>query len=532
MTRITLAVVTTLLLAPHANSQTGLIRTVFMIVLENHDWSSIRGNSAAPYINNELLPRAAHAEAYYNPPGIHPSLPNYLWLEAGTNFGISDDGAPSAHHWASDHFAAQLAQAGISWKAYMEDIPGTSCPLTDQAQYTTQHNPFVYFDDVTDGNNSASAFCVAHVRPYSEFAADLQNNAVAGYNFIAPNLCHDMHNCDVSAGDAWLSTEVPRIVNSQPFQDGGVLFITWDEGAGNDGPIGMIVLSPYAKWDGYASSIYFTHASTLRTLQEIFGLQTFLGGAASANDLSDLFSVPLGPVGLAPKIANAASYMVGGVAPGEIVSIFGTGIGPNPPTGLTIDGAGLVPDALGGVQVLFDTIPAPMLYAGPSQLNLVVPFEVAGKTNSTMQIEYQGQVLWSGSLSVVAAAPAFFTQDASGTGLAAALNQDGSVNSPTNPAASGSIISLFGTGAGQMNPASVDGQLAGSDPARPLQPVSATIGGVPAQVTYAGPAPGLVFGVLQLNLKIPAGTPPGDAVPIMATIGPGSTQVGAAISVR
>lgn len=530
MTRITLAAVTTLMLAPDAISQTGVIHTVFLIVMENHDWSSIRGNSSAPYINNQLLPNASHAEAYYNPPGVHPSLPNYLWLEAGTNFGIHDDDAPSAHHWAADHLVAQLAKTGISWKAYEEDIDGVSCPLTNQAQYATKHNPFVYFDDVTEGNNSGFVFCIAHIRPYSEFAADLQNNAVASYNFITPNLCHDMHDCDVGAGDAWLSAEVPRILNSKPFQDGGALFITWDEGEGNDGPIGMIVLSPYAKGNGYASSMHFTHGSTLRTLQEIFGVQPSLGDAASATDLSDLFSAPLGEVG--PKITNAASYMGGGIAPGEIVSIFGAGIGPDAPTGVVIDGAGLVAQSLGGVQVLFDTVAAPMLYAGPNQLNVVVPFEMDGKTNCTMQIENQGQILWSGSLSVVATAPAFFTQDGSGTGLAMALNEDGSVNSPTNRAAAGSIISLFGTGAGQMSPPSVDGQLADSSPAQPLQTVSATIGGAPAQVTYAGPAPGLVFGTLQVDLKVPDGTLPGDAVPIMATIGQASTQVGAVISVR
>src|SRR5216117_1352847 len=105
---------------------TSAIRTVFLIVMENTDWSSIKGSSSAPYINSLLL-TAAHAEQYYNPPNNHPSLPNYLWLEAGTNFGISSDPDPSgpyqppAQHPSSPHLANLLDTAGISWKTYQED---------------------------------------------------------------------------------------------------------------------------------------------------------------------------------------------------------------------------------------------------------------------------------------------------------------------------------------------------------------------------------------------------------------------------
>src|SRR5919202_1696458 len=126
------------------------IKTVFLIVMENHNWSDIKGNPSAPYINHTLLPRAAHAEQYYNPPGNHPSLPNYLWLEAGTNFGLGDDDNPSAHHLGTTHHLVTLLRhAGISWRAYQEGISGTACPLTRNGAYAPRHNPFVYFDDVT-----------------------------------------------------------------------------------------------------------------------------------------------------------------------------------------------------------------------------------------------------------------------------------------------------------------------------------------------------------------------------------------------
>src|SRR6266581_5334381 len=277
--------------------------TVFLILMENTDWSSIKGSSSAPYINRTLLPIASHAERYYNPPNNHPSLPNYLWLEAGTNFGILDDNLPSQNHQSTtSHLVDMLEAAGVSWKTYQEDegsgaFDGTYCPIGyDGNHYDVNHNPFAYFDDVTNRNSTTATRCMQHVRPYSEFQTDLGNNTVPRYNFIVPDLCHDMHeniSCSQSNrilfGHTWLSTEVPKILASQAYLNNGALFITWDEGASGDGPIGMIVLSPKAKV-GYQNTIPYDHSSTLRTLQEIFGVTTpMLGGAASATDLRDLF---------------------------------------------------------------------------------------------------------------------------------------------------------------------------------------------------------------------------------------------------
>ena len=108
----------------------GHLQSVFVIVMENNNWASIKGSTHAPYING-LLPVAAHAEMYKNPAGIHPSEPDYLWLEAGTNFGITADGDPAGDHQSSTaHLVTQLEAAGISWKSYQEDIDGITCPLT------------------------------------------------------------------------------------------------------------------------------------------------------------------------------------------------------------------------------------------------------------------------------------------------------------------------------------------------------------------------------------------------------------------
>src|SRR6266446_5561926 len=172
-----------------AAAQLANVKTVFIILMENHNWSQIKGSASAPYINNTLLPMASHAEQYFNPPSIHPSLPNYLWLEAGTNFGILDDQDPSVDHQnTTNHLVSLLSRAGVSWTSYQEDISGSVCPLTSVNLYTPRHNPMVYFDDVTSNNNSNSTDCIANVRPYSELVGALQSNVVTRYHFITPNL--------------------------------------------------------------------------------------------------------------------------------------------------------------------------------------------------------------------------------------------------------------------------------------------------------------------------------------------------------
>lgn len=299
---LTVTLISLMALTVPASAQTH-IQTVFIILMENHNWTggkksaNIKGNPAAPYINNTLLPMASHAEQFFNPPGNHPSLPNYLWLEAGTNFGILDDNAPSVNsQTTTNHLVTLLNTAGITWKAYEESTSGTVCPLTDSGEYAVRHDPFVYFDDVTDNQSPSSANCIAHVRPYTELSGDLAAGTVARYNFITPNLCDDMHDrCkptqnSIKQGDTWLANNVPAILNSAAYKNGGALFITWDEAGTGDGPIGMIVLSPFAKGGGYQNSIHYTHGSTLRTFQEIFNVSPLLGDAASETDLSDLFA--------------------------------------------------------------------------------------------------------------------------------------------------------------------------------------------------------------------------------------------------
>ncbi len=284
--------------SPAGTSPQTRLSTVFLIVLENHNWADLAGNRSAPYLNHVLLPQASHAAQYYNPPGLHPSLPNYLWLEAGSNCGVLDDNPPADNHQPTPaHLVTLLARDGISWRAYEDNINGQTCPLTAAYPYTPKHNPFVYFDDVTGKNNPRSPACIAHVRPYGELGSALSRDTVSRYNVITPNLCNDGHdacaplNDPIRQTDAWLARAVPPILHAAAYHRDGVLFITWDEGEGGaDGPIGLLALSPRAKGHGYTSTVHYTHSSLLRTVQEIFGVRPLLGDARRATDLRDLFT--------------------------------------------------------------------------------------------------------------------------------------------------------------------------------------------------------------------------------------------------
>jgi len=306
------------------------IKTVFLIVMENEDWQNVQNSSSAPYLNQTLLPISSYCSQYFNPPGIHPSLPNYLWLESGTNFGILDDNDPASDHQSTpNHLVTLLNNAGVSWKAYEEDIPGTNVPLSNYNGYTVRHDPFVYFDDVTGTNNPIWPYAIAHIRPYTEFMSDLASNTVAQYNFLGPDICDDGHNTcaplnnNIRQGDAWLSTEIPKITNSLAYQNNGAIFIAWDENNYDNQPVGLLLLSPLAKGGGYVSTNYYTHSSTLRTFQEIFAVTPLLRDAANAADLSDLFVPPNNPatngfrVSGCVKLANGAfTFTVTGATPG------------------------------------------------------------------------------------------------------------------------------------------------------------------------------------------------------------------------
>jgi uncharacterized protein (TIGR03437 family) len=230
-------------------------------------------------------------------------------------------------------------------------------------------------------------------------------------------------------------------------------------------------------------------------------------------------------------VVNAASYQGGVVSPGEILTLFGSAIGPRIAYGARVQDGTLV-SKLAATRVWFDNISAPLIYAYPDQVAAIVPFEVAGKSSVQVQVENLVARTPPFSLKVQDATPAFFTADASGKGQLAALNQDGSYNAPSSPAAKGSIVVLYATGAGTMKPQPANGEVIATTPLpAPLLPVQLTIGGQKAEILYSGAAPQLVAGVLQINARVPAAVASG-ASPVVLTVGTFSSPGDCTISVQ
>jgi uncharacterized protein (TIGR03437 family) len=220
-------------------------------------------------------------------------------------------------------------------------------------------------------------------------------------------------------------------------------------------------------------------------------------------------------------VANSASYTVGLVAPGSIVTIFGNNIGPRDLVGGTFNN-GQLATSLGGVQVTFDGTPAPVLYARSNQVGVVVPFEVAGKTQTSLQLSLNGQPTAPVQQSVGPTSPGIYTTASTGNGQASVINQTGTVNGANAPAAKASIVAIYITGAGQLIPAGKTGALGTATQAIAAS-VAVTIGGQDAAVTYAGAAPGSLQGLYQINAMVPAGSASG-SVPVQVKVGGTSAQ--------
>ena len=372
------------------------IKHVFVIAMENHNWTqpaTISGqiqpifqNLNAPFINSlvngtavtfingrqvNISEHVSYATSYHNVlatqsgnnPHIHPSEPNYIWAEAGTNFNIANDDDPYKDNppnaqTTTQHLSGLLQRAGHTWKSYQEDIDlqtvngklinlplsrsEWTVPLLSvngtfaagsllnayndslQYNYAVKHNPMAFFADTNGGNNTTTSNPLRfHYAPLQQFQFDLDNNDVAEYNWITPNQFNEQHSAlkagfaglmgdssQILAGDNAVARLVPMIMASKAYQDGGVIILWWDEseedGETNDNPddfshtIPEIIISNLAHPNEgglpYASPLDYTHSSDLRTMQEIFHVRAnsktspFLGDAANATDLSDLFA--------------------------------------------------------------------------------------------------------------------------------------------------------------------------------------------------------------------------------------------------
>ncbi len=228
-------------------------------------------------------------------------------------------------------------------------------------------------------------------------------------------------------------------------------------------------------------------------------------------------------------LVNAASQLAGPVAPGEIITMYGTDLGPGIPVSGQFGSSGTLSTELGGTQVLFDGVAAPLLYVQYGQLNLIVPYEVAGKSSVELQILGDGVVKARVVVPIASTAPGIFTL-AGGVGQAAAQNQNGAANSLSSPAPQGTIITLYATGEGQTDPAGVDGKPAATPWPTPVLNATLAIGGLPADLLFCAGAPGFA-GLLQINARIPAGLASGYQS-VELKVGSSASQPSVVVAVR
>jgi hypothetical protein len=236
---------------------------VFVIVMENRSYSQA---IASGYVS-QLAGQYGVATDYH---GVsHPSLPNYLALTSGSTWGIADDGF---HALPAGGLGAQLSDAGIEWRAYMEGM--TNGCFHSPYPYALKHNPFAYYGSA----------CPPEVVPFTRFAGDM-SGTVPRFAWITPDLCHDGHDCNSTVADAWLAQTVPTILASSAWKDNGVLIITWDEGEDSANSVLTLVVQPNPA--ALRSAHPYDHYSLLATIEDKLGVAR-LGQAAQASPMTDL----------------------------------------------------------------------------------------------------------------------------------------------------------------------------------------------------------------------------------------------------
>lgn len=474
------------------------------------------------------------------------SSPGYLGFDSGDNLHITD--TENHRLWRLDQTGALLPEAGTGEAGYSGDgSAAASAMLQAPTGLAVDAGNAVFFSDT--GNHR-----VRMIDP-SGRVRTVAGNGAAGYEgdggpaasarlnaptglargasgelYIADTGNHCIRKVD-SAGQITTIADGLNSPAGLAVDPRGSLIVA-DTGSnrilmiGTDGAIDTIAGDGGAGFGGDGGP-----AASAR-LNAPMGLAVDLSGNILVADTGNNRIRELSPAPEAVQeqrtlaVLNSASLLPGAIAPGEIVAIFGVGIGPQSAASGALRN-GVLENTVGETQVLFDGHPAALYYAQASQINAQVPYEVSGAAE--VEIVYRGVSMGRITAPVAGAAPGIFTSGA-GAGQAVAVNQDGSLNSGVNPAPAHSIVTFYATGAGRTAPESANGAPARAPYGLPLQPVTVTIGGYPADVLYAGSAPGLV-GVMQVNARVPGGFAPAGGVPLVLRVGDVSSQAGVIISI-
>jgi phosphatidylinositol-3-phosphatase len=254
---------------------------VFLLVEENHSYSSVIGSSSMPYLNS-LASKYGLATQYYA--NTHPSIGNYFMLSAGAIITTNDSLCSTI---TNDNIVRHLLTAGKTWKSYAESLPSVGYTGCGSGAYVKRHNPFAYFSDVANSSEKNNLV------PFPQFSKDRINGTLPNFSFIVPNLNDDAHNGTLTQADTWLKTNIAPLLSSATFQKDGILIIVFDESVGSDtahggGHVAAVVIGPKVK-PGSKTATLYQHQNTLKTLMQALGLKTFPGAAGSAQAITGVF---------------------------------------------------------------------------------------------------------------------------------------------------------------------------------------------------------------------------------------------------
>ena len=262
---------------------------VVVVVMENHSYDQTR---VTPYVANLIAQSASFSNAWAI---THPSQPNYLALWAGSTLGVNDDNCPAGGSpFQVENFGHACEQAGLTWKAYSENLPAAGSPIctTPDGLYARKHDPWTQFGNLNHLNEV----------PYTNLAADLAAGALPNLVFVVPNLCDDTHNCAVGVGDTWLSNNLPAMISAVGPR--GMVVLTWDESErSGHNHILTVFAGPLVK-SGYVATRRIDHYTVARTVCDALGLPSF-GSALSDSSVSDVWNdqpVTAVPAGRAPRV--------------------------------------------------------------------------------------------------------------------------------------------------------------------------------------------------------------------------------------
>jgi len=321
--------------AAPAAATLGQIKHIVIVLEENADFVDTFNSSNMPYLTGLINQKGALATNFYA--NTHPSIGNYMELVTGQILTNDDSKDPQNFPVSVDNIVRELLAAGLTWKAYCEDIPSVGYVGGDSGNYAVRHCPLPYLTDVQNSTTQRQ-----NLVPFTQFATDLANNNLPNFSFVTPNLCNDAHDCSLNTADTWLQAHIDPLVKSPTFNQDTLLIVVFDEdGSGSTthgggqiewGIVGATVKQGYQSTTsscGSGSNCFYQHQSTLRLILKTLGVSVFPGAAATAPDMTEFFNAgpppPAPAVSLSPTSLSFGNQAVGTTSSSKTVTLTNSG---------------------------------------------------------------------------------------------------------------------------------------------------------------------------------------------------------------